>query len=645
MHEQGRVSIATENMFPIIKKWLYSEKDIFVRELTSNASDAISKLSRLCSINEAQTDGVYRITVTADSEKKTLSFEDNGIGMTADEVKKYINQVAFSGAQDFFEKYKESQGGQIIGHFGLGFYSAFMVAKKVTIDTLSYIDGAEAVRWESEDGTEFTISSSDRTTRGTLITLELDSDSAEFASKWTVRETLTKYFRFLPTPIYIYDAKDERKDDDKPINDADPLWNKNPSDCTDEEYKEFYHKVFMDVADPLFWVHLNIDYPFRLKGILYFPKLKHELDSIEGQVKLYCNQVFVADNIKEVIPEYLLLLKGCIDCPDLPLNVSRSFLQNDGTVTKLSAHITRKVGDRLLGLFNTERERYDGYWDDINPFIKYGCLRDEKFYEKVKNALIFKTIDGQYKTVDEYIENAKTEKHECTCGEGEECTCGHGDGEECSCGHGDGEECSCGHEGEKRETKIVYYVSSPTEQAQYVAMFRANGISAVVLDHMLDSHFISLLEYKLQNVRFKRIDSELSDLTAESGENVQNENISELFRDISSGMAVESANLLKGAAPAVVTLSEESRRFEEMSRMMGGAAMPNMFPREEKLVLNLAHPLMATISALLADGRSDDARLVATHVYDLARIAQKPLSADEMTEFIARSVDILGKIK
>ncbi len=626
MHEQGRVSIATENMFPIIKKWLYSEKDIFVRELTSNASDAISKLSRLCSINEAQSDGNYKITVTADSEKKTLSFEDNGIGMTADEVKKYINQVAFSGAQDFFEKYKESQGGQIIGHFGLGFYSAFMVAKKVTIDTLSYVDGAEAVRWESQDGTEFTISPSDRATRGTLITLELDADSAEFASKWTVRETLSKYFRFLPTPIYVYDAKDERKDDDKPINDSDPLWNKNPSDCTDEEYKEFYHKVFMDVADPLFWVHLNIDYPFRLKGILYFPKLKHELDSIEGQVKLYCNQVFVADNIKEVIPEYLLLLKGCIDCPDLPLNVSRSFLQNDGTVTKLSAHITRKVGDRLLGLFNTERERFDGYWDDINPFIKYGCLKDEKFYEKVKNALIFKTIDGEYKTVDEYIsENAKTEKHECTCG------------------HGDGEECSCGH-GAKNETKIVYYVSSTTEQAQYVSMFRANGISAVVLDHMLDSHFISFLEYKLQNVRFKRIDSELSDLTAESGENVQNESISKLFGDIANGMTVECANLLQGASPAVVTLSEESRRFEEMSRMMGGG-MPNMFPREEKLVLNLAHPLMATISALLSDERNDDARLVATHVYDLARIAQKPLSADEMTEFIARSVDILGKIK
>ncbi len=626
MHEQGSISIATENMFPIIKKWLYSEKDIFVRELTSNASDAISKLSRLCSIGEAHTDGKYRITVTADSEKKTLSFEDNGIGMTADEVKKYINQVAFSGAQDFFEKYKESEGGQIIGHFGLGFYSAFMVAKKVTIDTLSYVDGATAVRWESEGGTEFTLSESDKTTRGSLITLELDDDSAEFASKWTVRETLNKYFRFLPTPIYVYDAKDEKKDDDKPINDSDPLWNKNPSDCTEEEYKEFYHKVFMDMADPLFWVHLNIDYPFRLKGILYFPKLKHELDSIEGQVKLYCNQVFVADNIKEVIPEYLLLLKGCIDCPDLPLNVSRSFLQNDGTVTRLSAHITRKVGDRLMGLFNTERERYDGYWDDINPFVKYGCLRDEKFYDRVKNALIFKTIDGEYKTVDEYLaENARTEVHECSCESGEECTC---------------------ENDKKRETKLVYYVSSPTEQAQYVSMFKANGISAVILDQMLDSHFISFLEYKVENVRFKRIDSDLSDLTAENGEFTENESVTELFRDICGSMTVESASLATGAAPAVVTLSEESRRMEEMSRMMrGGGDFTNMFPREEKFVLNLAHPLMTTIATLLADGRSDDARLVATQVYDLARIAQKPLTADEMTEFLARSTDILSRIK
>ena len=646
MHEQGNISISAENMFPIIKKWLYSEKDIFVRELTSNASDAISKLQRLCSIAQASVDDTYRINVTADSEKFTLSFEDNGIGMTAEEVKKYINQVAFSGAQDFFEKYQESEGDQIIGHFGLGFYSAFMVAKKVTIDTLSYVEGSEAVRWESEGGMEFTLSASDRTTRGTCITLELDDDNHEFANKWTVRETLMKYFRFLPTPIYLYDAKDERKEDDKPLNDAEPLWNKNPSDCTEEEYKAFYHSVFMDMADPLFWVHLNIDYPFRLKGILYFPKLKHEMESIEGQVKLYCNQVFVADNIKEVIPEYLLLLKGCIDCPDLPLNVSRSFLQNDGTVTKLSGHITRKVGDRLMGLYNTERENYDKYWDDINPFIKYGCLRDEKFYDRVKKALLFKTIDGAYLTVDEYLaSNAKVEEHECHCGEEDhECTCGHE--------HGDDHEC------EKKSTKIVYYVSSPEEQAQYVSMFRANGIAAVVLNHMLDSHFISFLEYKLaeQNVRFKRIDSDLSDLVTEVDAEANFESVEALYREISGAsetaeadkpkFVVTTAPLMGGAAPAVMTLSEESRRMEEMAKMMGGNnPYASMFAKEENLVINTAHPLTGTVAELLAAGRTDDAKLIARQVYDLARIAQKPLSADEMTEFIARSAEILGKIK
>jgi len=643
MHEQGNISIAAENMFPIIKKWLYSEKDIFVRELTSNAADAISKLSRLCSIAQASVDDTYRINVTVDSEKNTLSFEDNGIGMTADEVKKYINQVAFSGAQDFFEKYKESEGGAVIGHFGLGFYSAFMVAKKVTIDTLSYVDGSEAVRWESEGGMEFTLSASDRTTRGSLITLELDDDNHEFANKWTVRETLMKYFRFLPTPIYLYDAKDERKEDDKPLNDSEPLWNKNPSDCTEEEYKAFYHSVFMDMADPLFWVHLNIDYPFRLKGILYFPKFKHEMETVEGQVKLYCNQVFVADNIKEVIPEYLLLLKGCIDCPDLPLNVSRSFLQNDGTVTKLSGHITRKVGDRLMGLFNTERESYDKYWDDINPFIKYGCLRDEKFYDRVKKALIFKTIDGEYKTVEEYLEaNAKVEVEECECGhsheEGEECTCGHE--------HGEDHECECEKEGKKKETKIVYYVSNPDEQAQYVSMFRANGIAAVVLNHMLDSHFISFLEYKLQDVRFKRIDSDLTDLVEETETEANFESVEELFKEIAGSMVVNCASLMAGAAPAVVTLSEESRRMEEMARMMGGNnPYASMYPKQEGLVLNTAHPLIGTIAEMLAGGRAEDAKLVASQVFDLARIAQKPLSAEEMTEFIARSADILARLK
>jgi len=629
MHDHGTISISGENMFPIIKKWLYSEKDIFIRELTSNCSDAITKLKTISNNDEE----VYRIDIAVDSEAKTLSFEDNGIGMTYDEVKKYINQVAFSGAKDFFEKYKSddenaSPSAQIIGHFGLGFYSAFMVAKKVTIDTLSYAEGSEAVRWTSESGLEFEMGESDRETRGTKVTLELDDDSAEFLDKWKVREVINKYFRFLPTPIYLTSDKDvitskEVTTDDSvaptPINDSDPLWLKAPKDCTEEEYREFYHKVFFDGQDPLFWVHLNIDYPFRLKGILYFPKLKHEMESVEGQVKLYCNRVFVADNIKEVIPEYLLLLKGCIDCPDLPLNVSRSFLQNDGTVTKLSSHITRKVSDRLTSMFNTERSVYEGYWDDINPFVKYGCLRDEKFYDRVKPALIFKDIDGNYKTIDEYLEsNAKTETEEIPMGEGKT---------------------------EQKTIKTVYYVSDEKVQAQYISMFRKNDLSAVVLTHMLDNHFISFLEYKLQDVRFKRIDSDLSDLTSEKEAELDVSSLETLLGEIAPDMKIENAALLDGAAPMVVTLSEEGRRYGEMSRMFGAnPQLADLMKEEYKLIINKAHPVTASLTKLLADGKYDDAKLISTQLYDLARLAQRPLDAAEMTEFISRSCDILAKI-
>ena len=607
----GAISIAAENMFPIIKKWLYSEKDIFIRELVSNCSDAISKLERLRSIGQAQDDGQpLRITVCTDREKGTLSFTDNGIGMTGEEVKKYINQVAFSGARDFFEKYKDAgDASQIIGHFGLGFYSSFMAAKKVTIETLSFAEGAQAVRWTSESGMEFTLEPCEKKERGTTVTLELDDDSRDYAQRWNVYEVLVKYFRFLPTPVYLKDAGQEEKEDEKPINAEPPLWEKAPSDCTDEEYRDFYHKLFMDVADPLFWVHLNIDYPFRLKGILYFPKLKNEFESVEGQVKLYCSRVFVADNIREVIPEYLLLLKGCIDCPDLPLNVSRSFLQNDGTVTRLSSHITRKVADRLISLFKNERERYNEYWDDINPFIKYGCLRDEKFYERVKSVLIFKFLDGSYKTVDEYLPVAPED------GEGEA----------------------------KPVEKTIYYVTDEKAQAQYIAMFKARGIEAVILNHTLDNAFISMLESKNRAVRFLRIDADLSDLKDADGAE-KDEAVEKLFSGFTGEVKVETAALAQGAAPAVLTLSEEGRRMQEMAKLFGGPeGMADMYKTQYTLVLNSAHPLYKKLGALVS-ANDENAQLLAKQIYDLARIAQRPLEAQDMTDFIARSALIMEKL-
>lgn len=628
--ESGNISISAENMLPIIKKWLYSEKDIFIRELVSNCSDAISKHARLVSLSEAPADDTpYRITVRCDASAGTLSFEDNGIGMTADEVRKYINQVAFSGARDFLEKYKDSsEDAQIIGHFGLGFYSAFMAAKRVTIDTLSWQEGAEAVTWSSEGGSEYSLERSDRATRGTRVTLELDEDSAAYTDRWAVRDVLMKYFRFLPTSIYLEDAGTELTTEEKPINDVPPLWEKNPSDCTDDEYREFYHRVFMDPADPLFWVHLNIDYPFRLKGILYFPKLKNEFESVEGQVKLYCSRVFVADNIKEVIPEYLLLLKGCIDCPDLPLNVSRSFLQNDGTVTRLSQHIKRKVADRLLSLFKNDRERYNEYWDDINPFIKYACLRDEKFYERVKPALIFKLLDGSYKTVDEYLAVPEDVQGGETC-----------DGE-----HTD-ETCACGHDHEPapdaEPRKIVYYATDENVQAQYIAMFRANGIEAVLLQHVLDNHFVTFLEAKNPGVKFRRIDSDLSELEKSPENAADSASVEALFAGHTDVKAVKTSHLAAGGAPAVLVLSEESRRMQEMARMFGGMEnVEAMFPEERTLVVNSAHPLYAKLASLAASD-PERAKLLAEHVYDLARIAQQPLAAADMTAFIARSAQIM----
>ena len=636
MNEQGSISIAAENMFPIIRKWLYTDRDIFIRELTSNCADAITKLQRLVSLGEASVpdDETYKIIVTVDENAKTLAFEDNGLGMTSDEVKKYINQVAFSGARDFFEQYKSGDGKDaadtaIIGHFGLGFYSSFIAAKSVTIDTLSYKEGAAPVRWYSETGTEFTLSDGAKSARGTVVTVALDDESGEYAQFYSVRAVLMKYFRYLPIPIYLRRAGEEVKADEKPINATAPLWNKAPSDCTEQEYRDFYREVFPGADEPLFWVHLNIDYPFRLKGILYFPKLRSEFDTIEGQVKLYCNQVFVADNLKEVIPEYLLLLKGCIDCADLPLNVSRSMLQNDGTVRKISSHITRKVSDRLTDRFKNEREEYEKQWDDVSPFIKYGCLRDEKFYDRVKSALIFKLLDGTYKTVDEYIESIPAVEIPLEHDECEEC----------------GDE-NCEHEHEHREPmkeKTIYYVSDPRQQAQYVEMFKNRGLEAVVLDHVLDNHFITLLERKNEGLRFKRIDADLSELSSkDETPDIDTEGAKALFKDLAGETEIDVQSLLGDAPPAVLTLSEEGRRLQEMTRMFGRNAGFD-FPTQEKLVVNAAHPLTAKLLSLKAEGRDDDASLLAAQIYDLARLAQKPLSADEMTAFLRRSAEIMER--
>lgn len=488
---KGNISVDSENLFPIIKKWLYSDKDIFLRELVSNGCDAVTKLKKLASIGEAQIDEneKFKVTVSIFKDAKKLVISDNGIGMTAEEIDKYINQIAFSGASDFLSKYKEEddKGSQIIGHFGLGFYSAFMVADSVEIDSLSYQDGAKAAKWTCDGSMEFDLTDGDRTERGTTITLNIAEDSEEFLEESTIRQILHKYCAFLPIEIYVeipedkhedhcdcgHDHDHEHEDDTpsepKPINNTTPLWMKKPSECTDEEYKEFYRNVFMDFNEPLFWIHLNVDYPFNLKGILYFPKINHEFAGQEGQIKLYNNQVFVADNVKEVIPEFLMLLKGVIDCPDLPLNVSRSFLQNDGYVKKISSHITKKVADKLTSIYNNERENYEKYWDYINIFIKYGCLRDEKFYEKVKDVIIYKDIDGKYLTLDEYLDG--------------------------------------------KEEKDVYYVSDPQTQSQYINMFKNQGLNAVVLPSMMDTHFISLVEMKQTGVKFKRIDSAINDIS------------------------------------------------------------------------------------------------------------------------------------
>ena len=623
---KGNISVDSENLFPIIKKWLYSDKDIFLRELVSNGCDAVTKLKKLASIGEAQIDEneKFKVTVSIFKDSKKLVISDNGIGMTAEEIDKYINQIAFSGASDFLSKYKEEddKSSQIIGHFGLGFYSAFMVADSVEIDSLSYQDGAKAAKWTCDGSMEFDLTDGDRTERGTTITLNIAEDSEEFLEESTIRQILHKYCAFLPIEIYVevpedkhedhcdcgHDHEHEHEDDTpsepKPINNTTPLWMKKPSECTDEEYKEFYRNVFMDFNEPLFWIHLNVDYPFNLKGILYFPKINHEFAGQEGQIKLYNNQVFVADNVKEVIPEFLMLLKGVIDCPDLPLNVSRSFLQNDGYVKKISSHITKKVADKLTSIYNNERENYEKYWDYINIFIKYGCLRDEKFYEKVKDVIIYKDIDGKYLTLDEYLDG--------------------------------------------KEEKDVYYVSDPQTQSQYINMFKNQGLNAVVLPSMMDTHFISLVEMKQTGVKFKRIDSAINDISdnteKDDSTKEQEEKLIEKFKNEikDDTLKIEVQSLKDDSIPAVILLGEQSRRMQEMYKAYGQqmAGMADMFHDEFTLVLNSNNSLIKKIDTL----NDEDANLVIDHVYDLAKISHSPLPAEQMTKFIERSNKLLEKL-
>ncbi len=608
--EKGTISINAQNIMPVIKKWLYSDKDIFVRELVSNACDAISKHKVLALKGEAAAEESYRVDVACDKEAGTLTITDNGVGMTAEEVKKYIAQVAFSGAEEFLKQYKPEEGESsgIIGHFGLGFYSAFMVASKVTIDTLSWQEGAEAVRWISEDGMEYDMEPSDRTVRGTTITLYMNEDDKEFLELHTLTSTLEKYCAFMPTPIFAQEIKPaaEPKEGEEPavelpqqINDPTPLWLKRPSEVTDEEYREFYHKVFHDFEEPLFWIHLNAEFPFNLKGILYFPKMKNEFSASEGQVKLFSNQVFVADNIKEIIPEFLLLLKGVVDCPELPLNVSRSFLQNDGYVKKVSSYITRKVADRLNTEFNTKREDYQKYWDDIHPFVKYGCIRDEKFYERVKDAVLLKTVGGEYYTVKEY-----------------------------------------GERNFEDDKKTVFYASDEKRQAQMIQLYRDQGKDVVLFDTLIDNNFISFLEYTGKNeISFRRVDASMEGLTEEGeGSEDMRKDLEEKFRKVlgQSDLDVKLEKFKTGELPAMITVEEQSRRFTEMSRQWGGGFS---MPEKRTLVLNMAHPLIEYLKDADADG--DMTEMVMGQVMDLAEMARQPLDSERMIAFLSRSNKLL----
>lgn len=684
MTEQGSLSITSENIFPIIKKWLYSDHDIFVRELVSNACDAITKLKKLELVGEytAPEGEKYRVDVISDAEQKTLTFVDNGIGMTADEVKTYINQIAFSGAQSFLEKYKDKASEeQIIGHFGLGFYSAFMVAERVSIDTLSYQEGAESVHWESEEGVDFEMGEGTREAHGTTITLYLNEDSYEFSNEYRVKEVLEKYCSFMPVEIYYTnantvkeepqpeivesdasgagaegedgaEAREEAKEPaEKPVNEPHPLWTKHPNECTDEDYKEFYRKVFHDYKEPLFWIHLNMDYPFNLKGILYFPKINTEYDAIEGTIKLYNNQVFIADNIKEVIPEFLMLLKGVIDCPDLPLNVSRSALQNDGFVKKISDYISKKVADKLSGMYKVDRENYEKYWDDISPFIKFGCLKDDKFEEKMKDFIIFKNLEDKYVTLPEYVEAAKkVVGGEDGSTEATDAGVADGSTEATDADVADGADAGDGSADEEKKPEIVYYVTDLVQQSQYVNLFKESGMDAVILTHNIDQPFISRLEASHEDIRFQRIDADVSDVfrgeIPEKELKEKTDKLTKLFRKAlgKEKLEVKVESLKNEGISSIITLSEESRRMQDMMRMysMNNAGMDDdMFGGGETLVLNANNEL---VKYVFGHRKDKDINLFCEQLYDLAMISHKPLAPEAMTKFISRSNEILLKL-
>ena len=702
--KKGNLSINNENIFTIIKKWVYSDHDIFVREMISNGCDAITKLKKLDMIGEYSypDDFENKIKVIVDPEKKTMKFIDTGIGMDADEVEEYITQIAFSGAADFIEKYKDkANDDQIIGHFGLGFYSAFMVADSVHIDTLSYKEGAKAVHWESDGGTEYTIDEGDRTEIGTEITLFLNEDSLEFCNEYRAREIIKKYCSFMPVPIFLEkegaetqyetidaadktdkdvvieeiheEAKYEEKENEDgtkekveispakeklkivkrpvPLNDTHPLWGKHPNDCTKEEYLDFYRKVFMDYKEPLFWIHLNMDYPFNLKGILYFPKINMEYESIEGTIKLYNNQVFIADNIKEVIPEFLMLLKGVIDCPDLPLNVSRSALQNDGFVKKISDYISKKVADKLSGMCKTEKEEYEKYWDDISPFIKFGCLKDDKFCEKMTDYILFKNLDGKYVTLPECLEVEKIDKEE---GEVSEAVDEDGNKveaevvddkkEDAAAESVDGEE-----DGEKPPRKTIYYVTDEQQQSQYIKMFKEQGKDAVILTHNIDQPFVTQLESKNEDVKFMRIDADLTDefkeeVSEEDKKAIeeQQKELSELFKKVlnKESLEVRVEKLKNEATSSILTVSEETRRMQDMMKMysMNGMGMGPMGDMGETLILNAGNKL---VKYVLDNKDGDNTPMIVEQLYDLAKIANQPLAPEEMSKFVDRSNRIL----
>ena len=692
--KHGNLSINSDNLFPIIKKWLYSDHDIFFRELISNGCDAITKLKKLEMMGEYTLPADYKpeIHVVVNPEEKTLKFIDNGLGMTADEVEEYINQIAFSGATDFIEKYKDkANDDQIIGHFGLGFYSAFMVADQVTIDTLSYKDGATAVHWSCDGGTEFDMADGTKESVGTEITLFLNEDSVEFSNEYRAREVIEKYCSFMPTPIFLEkanaeteyetidaadkldtdtvvetiheEAKTEEKENENgekevvevspakdklkivkrpvPLNDTNPLWAKSPNECTDEEYKAFYRKVFLDYKEPLFWIHLNMDYPFNLKGILYFPKINTEYDSIEGTIKLYNNQVFIADNIKEVIPEFLMLLKGVIDCPDLPLNVSRSALQNDGFVKKISEYITKKVADKLIGMCKTDKENYEKYWDDISPFIKFGCLKDTKFCDKMNDYILFKNLDDKYLTLPELLVKEEEKKDENK----DEAEVLDADGNPIK---KENDDAANENAEEKDERKVIYYVTDKLQQGQYIKMFKEQNMDAVILDHNIDTSFISQLEQRNEHYKFMRIDADvtesLKDETSAEDLKAETDTLTDVFKKALNNdkLTVKVEKLKNADIASVITLSEEGRRMQDMMKMyamngMGGMD-PNMFAADQTLTLNANNEL---VKYIFEHKDSDHVPMFCEQLYDLAMLSNQPLSVDAMAKFVQRSNQIM----